>query len=194
MSIKSAGRSRSSQQRCFVRKGILRNFTKFTGKHLCQGLFFNIVVGPRPATLLKKRLWHKCFPVNFAKEHLFYRTRPDDCSCMLVSAFVKAEASVRRFSFEWLFCKGSKNSHDGNLVLVKLQAYACHSIKKCLHCKRFCRTSHGRWSIKERVHNNFEKFTGKHLCRSLFFNKIAGWRLFLRNTSGLLLLYICTCP
>ena len=25
----------------------------------------------RPATLLKKRLWHKCFPVNFAK---FLRT------------------------------------------------------------------------------------------------------------------------
>ena len=22
---------------------------------------------PRPATLLKKRLWHRCFPVNFAK-------------------------------------------------------------------------------------------------------------------------------
>ena len=26
-----------------VRKGDLRNFTKFTGKHLCQGLFFNKV-------------------------------------------------------------------------------------------------------------------------------------------------------
>ena len=22
---------------------------------------------PQPTTLLKKRLWHKCFPVNFAK-------------------------------------------------------------------------------------------------------------------------------
>ena len=27
---------------------------------------FNKVAGLRPATLLKKRLWHKCFPVNFA--------------------------------------------------------------------------------------------------------------------------------
>ena len=34
---------RSSHQRCSVRKGVLRNFTKFTGKHLCL----------RPATLLK---------------------------------------------------------------------------------------------------------------------------------------------
>ena len=30
-------------------------------------LFFNKVAGPRPATLLKKRLWHRRFPVNFAK-------------------------------------------------------------------------------------------------------------------------------
>ena len=42
-------------------------FAKFTGKHLCQSLFFNKVAGLRPATLFKKRLWHRCFPVNFAK-------------------------------------------------------------------------------------------------------------------------------
>ena len=39
------------------RKGVLRNFAKFTGKHLCQSLFFNKAAGLRPATLLKKRLW-----------------------------------------------------------------------------------------------------------------------------------------
>ena len=54
-----------------LKKGVLRNFTKFTGKHLCQSLFFNKVAGLRPATLLKKRLWHRCFPMNFAK---FLRT------------------------------------------------------------------------------------------------------------------------
>ena len=32
---------------------------------------FNKNAGLRPATLSKKRLWHKCFPVNFAK---FLRT------------------------------------------------------------------------------------------------------------------------
>ena len=40
--------------------------------------------GLRPATLLKKRLWHRCFPVNFAKfltaEH---RTPLDDYFCAL---------------------------------------------------------------------------------------------------------------
>ena len=52
-------------------KSVLRNFTKFTEKHLCQNLFFNKVTGLRPAILLKKRLWHRCFPMNFAK---FLRT------------------------------------------------------------------------------------------------------------------------
>ena len=36
--------------------GVLRNFAKLTGKHLCQGLFFNKVAALRPAILFKKRL------------------------------------------------------------------------------------------------------------------------------------------
>ena len=58
---------RSSRPEVFCKKGALRNFAKLTGKHLCQSLFFNKVAGLRPATLLKKRLWHRWFPVNFAK-------------------------------------------------------------------------------------------------------------------------------
>ena len=34
-------KGRSSHWRCFVRKGVLRNFARFTGKHLCQSLYFN---------------------------------------------------------------------------------------------------------------------------------------------------------
>ena len=48
-------------------RGVLRNFSKFTGKQLCQSLFFNKVAGLSPATLLRKRLWHWCFAVNFSK-------------------------------------------------------------------------------------------------------------------------------
>ena len=49
------------------KKGVLRNFTKFPGKQLCRSLFFNKVAGLRPATLLKKKPWHRCFPVNSVK-------------------------------------------------------------------------------------------------------------------------------
>ena len=54
-------------QKCSLKQGVLKNFTKFAGKHLCQNLFFYKVVGLRPATLLKRRLWHRCFSVKFAK-------------------------------------------------------------------------------------------------------------------------------
>ena len=56
----------SSHQRCSMKKGVLRNFAKFTGKHLCQSLSFNKFAG-WSTTLLKKRLRRRCFPVNFAK-------------------------------------------------------------------------------------------------------------------------------
>ena len=62
---------RSSSPEVFCKKGVLRNVTKFTGKHLCQSLFLNKVAGLRPVTLLKMRVWHRCFSVNFAK---FLRT------------------------------------------------------------------------------------------------------------------------
>ena len=62
---------RSSRLEVFCRKDVLRNFAKFTGKHLRQSLSFNKVAGLRPATLLKKRLRYMCFPVDFPK---FLRT------------------------------------------------------------------------------------------------------------------------
>ena len=55
----------------FCRKGVLRNFDKFTGKHLHQSLLFNEVAGLRTATSLENRFWYRCFPVNFSK---FLRT------------------------------------------------------------------------------------------------------------------------
>ena len=57
-------------QEVFCKKGVLRNFAKFTLKHLWRSL--------RPAALFKKRLWRRCFPdVNFVKLlriNLFNRT------------------------------------------------------------------------------------------------------------------------
>ena len=43
---------------------------------------------------------------------------------------------------------------------------------------------------KEGVLRNFARFTGKHLCQRLFFNKVRPATPFLQNTSGRLLLFI----
>ena len=54
---------RQKQAEVFRKKGVLRNFAKITGKHLCQSFVFNKFAG--------FRIRHGCFPVNFAK---FLRT------------------------------------------------------------------------------------------------------------------------
>ena len=46
---------RSSCPEVFYKKGVLRNFPKFTGKHLCQRLFFNKAVG-LACNFIKKRV------------------------------------------------------------------------------------------------------------------------------------------
>ena len=45
----------------YCKNAVFKNLAKFTGNGWCL----------RPATLLKKWLWHRCFPVNFAN---FLRT------------------------------------------------------------------------------------------------------------------------
>ena len=55
-------------QRCSVKKLFLE-ISQNLQENTCASLFLNKVV--RPVTLLKKRLWHRYFPVNFPK---FLRT------------------------------------------------------------------------------------------------------------------------
>ena len=74
--------NRSSRLEVLCKKGVLRNFTKFTRKHLYQSLFFN-------------RLWHRCFPVNFTKflrtlfltEHLRWLLLYYHCYCQHLNIF-----------------------------------------------------------------------------------------------------------
>ena len=110
----------------FCKKGILKNSTKFTWKYLCQSLFFNKIAGLRPATLLIKRQWHRCFPANFVK---FLRT----------PFFIE--------HLWWLLLKHI-NSKDGS------NGYSEQKQPPEVFCK-------------EGVLNDFAKFTGKHMRRSL---------------------------
>ena len=57
-------------------KGVLRNFAKFTGKYLCQSLFFNNVAGVA-CNFIKKETLAQMFSCEFceiSKNNFFYRT------------------------------------------------------------------------------------------------------------------------
>ena len=59
--------TRNSHRRNSMRKSVLRNFAKFTGKHLCQSLFFNEIASLRAATLLKKETLAQVFSCEFCE-------------------------------------------------------------------------------------------------------------------------------
>ena len=69
-------KSTSSRLEVFCKKGVLRNFTKFTGKHLCHSLFFNKVAGSA-CNFIKKETLAQVFFCEFSKisSNIFsYRT------------------------------------------------------------------------------------------------------------------------
>ena len=67
LEVSEAVVQRSSRSEVFCTKGALKILQNSQENHCARVSFFNKVAGLRSATLLKKRLWQKCFPLNFAK-------------------------------------------------------------------------------------------------------------------------------
>ena len=60
----------------FCEKGVLRKFAKFTGKHLCQSLFFDKIAGGA-CNFIKKETLAQMFSCEFckiSKNSFFFRT------------------------------------------------------------------------------------------------------------------------
>ena len=111
---------RSSRPDVFCKKGVLRNFIKFAGKHLCQRLSFNKVAGPRPVTLLKKSLQHRYFPVDFMK---FLRTSfyMEHLRWLLLNLFLF-------FCFtEFLLVIVINHNHFTDFIIAAIQRFSRHS-------------------------------------------------------------------
>ena len=59
----------------FYKIVILKNFAKFTRKHLSWRLFLSKFTVLQPATLFNRRFQHRCFPLNFAKLKKYLLTK-----------------------------------------------------------------------------------------------------------------------
>ena len=93
-----------------MKKGILRNFAKFTVKHLCQSLFFNKVTGGACNFIKKETLAQvfSCEVCEISKNTFYYRTP-------LVAAFGGAcDRACVRTCFSFRLWRG--------LLLAKRQA------------------------------------------------------------------------
>ena len=72
-----AQKDRSSLPEVFFKKGFLRNFAKFTWKHLCQSLFFQKSCRPQAYNFIQKETLELVFSCGFceiSKNILSYRT------------------------------------------------------------------------------------------------------------------------
>ena len=58
---------RSCHLEMFFKMDVLKNFTNFTGKNLCWNFFLDKVADLKVCNFIKKRLQHRCFPVEFHK-------------------------------------------------------------------------------------------------------------------------------
>ena len=107
---------RSSHQRCSAKKGVLRNFAKFTGKHLCQRLLFNKVAG------LRRKWW-----IPKSEKLQIWKNLYDQQNLL-------PEAVVRRCSVKKVFLQISQNPQENTCArvsfLIKLKAEACNFVKK----------------------------------------------------------------
>ena len=82
VSFVQSSSSRSSHQWCSLKKGVLKNFAKFTGKHLCQSLCFNKVEG---LNFIEKETLAEVFFCKFCeifKNTFSDRTAPCESFCI----------------------------------------------------------------------------------------------------------------
>ena len=79
--------------------------------------------------------------------------------------------------FHWCFLcllncpNGTKSRNASHLVKMEWYSNTEHTISSSTHFVRGC---HPKVFCEEDFLKNFEKFKGKHLCQSLFFNKVVG--------------------
>ena len=133
----------------------------------------------RPATLLKKRLWHRCFPVSFA---IFLRTNTffTEHIWATASSQIDPDKIVNYFSVKsCLKAVDQHQTHWFTLVSFLCNFGSGRSKQRCIwlfSCEKLTirRSSRSQMFFKRGVFKNFAIFTGKHLSWKLSLIKLLG--------------------
>ena len=103
-----------------MKKAVLRNFAKFTGKHLCL----------RPATLLKKRLLRRCFPVN--PEHLWTTASENYDNAYLLDLLRLDVSSLTKILYLQIQPSEKGIRTNGSIMLSMFYLYGFFRWRKCM--------------------------------------------------------------
>ena len=147
----------SSHSEMFCKKGILKIFAKFAGKHLCWSLLFNKFTRLQSATILRKMIQHGDFPVNSAK---FLRTPffIEHFQWLLLYAAVLSLLSLWRLFLTLLFLKLS----DFTYSFSKLNSM---NISICFHNSKHDHGEENLIFITKEIH---ESFRGRKIYLAVF--------------------------
>ena len=114
---------RSSRPEMFCKKGVFRNFAKFTGKHMCQTFFFNKLAGVNDDT---NRFFGECFsPINYQLlptlvDKFIRRTISMSKNLMNSSSLLESSESILKSTF-------------GESHFSKQLFRECFQLLTCLH-------------------------------------------------------------
>ena len=116
----------------FCKKGVLRNFTKFTGKNLYQSLFFNKVAGLRSCKFILKETLHRCFSVSFVKflrtpfliKHLWWLLLKHNVTMQTTAEFASNSSANIKVS-EYPFKQSRIMFKNLNVLLSEAAAQRC---------------------------------------------------------------------
>ena len=98
---------------------------------------------------------------------MFHSRRINNCIDHIHERALKSIYQDYNCSFKELLRKGKTQINKNVLIECQKQKSIC--ILKDL----IDRSSHWKCSARKGAFGNFAKFTGKHLCQSFFFNKVA---------------------
>ena len=109
-------KNRSSHLRCSVKKGVLKNFSNFTRKHLCWRLFLIKLQVFRPATLLKEKfsrgvLLRNLRNLTYFEEHL----RTTASARMGETQYLILTFTIQEFESSHIYCQ------SGYWLLLRFQ-------------------------------------------------------------------------
>ena len=105
----------------FCKKGVLKKFHKIHLKTPVSESLFNRLSGLRPASLLKKRLQHRCFQVNFAK---FLRTPFLHNTSVISLSFISQRSFI--YLFKPSFVRKMDKTHNFAIFYLINPFYALY--------------------------------------------------------------------
>ena len=150
----------------------------------------------KPATLFKKRLWQRCFPVIFVKFQRtpFYRTPLGDCFCLEITRIKKRQKELSgdqviakrvscskmfwNFSLNICFCKveGHRNFEKFIRTHFLQNTSGRLLLNECMSFSQYfapAKSSRAWVLLQNSSPQNFRKLQAKHQLNTLSVSKVA---------------------